>query len=417
MAWAGTGVLWTVARRPAAARSASARRMAARAGRRLHLRPDQRQPHRLRQAGQPGRARPRSARRSTRINALPAPPAFLLHTGDLTHLSKAEEFDAADQILKRSRAAGLLRARRARPARRGPGQGLPRALRQGHRAAPAGTASTTRASTSSAWSTSSNLKAGGLGILGAEQLDWLKNDLAGLGREHADRRLRPHPALDGLPEWGWGTEDGAQALGLPQAVRLGHGAERPHPPGDAEGRGQRDLPHRPLDRLPAARARHGALARADEGAGRRAAHAARHRHGRLRPRPARRSPSSTRRWPADRCCRTESYTMETIVAPLPSLRRPRGRPRRHVGGEPAPRDAERRRPSRSMIDNFTFSPQTLTVAPGTTVTWINDDDIPHTVVDHRQERSARRRSTPTTATRSPSRARGLSPISARSTRT
>jgi plastocyanin len=32
------------------------------------------------------------------------------------------------------------------------------------------------------------------------------------------------------------------------------------------------------------------------------------------------------------------------------------------------------------IDNFTFSPATLTVAPGTTVTWTNDDDIPHIVV-------------------------------------
>jgi plastocyanin len=31
------------------------------------------------------------------------------------------------------------------------------------------------------------------------------------------------------------------------------------------------------------------------------------------------------------------------------------------------------------IDNFIFSPATLTVAPGTTVTWTNDDDIPHTV--------------------------------------
>ena len=31
------------------------------------------------------------------------------------------------------------------------------------------------------------------------------------------------------------------------------------------------------------------------------------------------------------------------------------------------------------IENFTFSPSTLTVAPGTTVTWLNADDIPHTV--------------------------------------
>ena len=32
------------------------------------------------------------------------------------------------------------------------------------------------------------------------------------------------------------------------------------------------------------------------------------------------------------------------------------------------------------IDNFVFGPQALTIAVGTTVTWINQDDIPHTVV-------------------------------------
>jgi plastocyanin len=32
------------------------------------------------------------------------------------------------------------------------------------------------------------------------------------------------------------------------------------------------------------------------------------------------------------------------------------------------------------IDNFTFAPPTLTVAVGTTVKWVNRDDIPHTVV-------------------------------------
>ena len=33
------------------------------------------------------------------------------------------------------------------------------------------------------------------------------------------------------------------------------------------------------------------------------------------------------------------------------------------------------------IDNFTFGPPELTVAVGTTVKWVNHDDIPHTVVD------------------------------------
>ena len=32
------------------------------------------------------------------------------------------------------------------------------------------------------------------------------------------------------------------------------------------------------------------------------------------------------------------------------------------------------------IDNFSFGPETLTIAVGTTVTWTNRDDIPHTVV-------------------------------------
>ncbi|MGC1466917.1 MAG: cupredoxin family copper-binding protein [Pseudolabrys sp.] len=40
------------------------------------------------------------------------------------------------------------------------------------------------------------------------------------------------------------------------------------------------------------------------------------------------------------------------------------------------------------IDNFTFSPQQLTVKSGATVTWINQDDIPHVVVsDVRQFKS------------------------------
>jgi plastocyanin len=34
------------------------------------------------------------------------------------------------------------------------------------------------------------------------------------------------------------------------------------------------------------------------------------------------------------------------------------------------------------IDNFTFTPPELTVAVGTTVKWVNHDDIPHTVVDN-----------------------------------
>jgi len=38
-------------------------------------------------------------------------------------------------------------------------------------------------------------------------------------------------------------------------------------------------------------------------------------------------------------------------------------------------------PGTVAIDNFAFAPATLTVAPGTTVTWINHDDEPHTIVN------------------------------------
>src|SRR4051794_6641394 len=38
-----------------------------------------------------------------RVNALPQAPALVLHTGDLTHLSKPQEFDTVDQVLKSAR--------------------------------------------------------------------------------------------------------------------------------------------------------------------------------------------------------------------------------------------------------------------------------------------------------------------------
>jgi plastocyanin len=39
-------------------------------------------------------------------------------------------------------------------------------------------------------------------------------------------------------------------------------------------------------------------------------------------------------------------------------------------------------PNTVKIDNFRFAPQTLTVHPGTKVTWVNQDDVPHTVTSN-----------------------------------
>src|SRR6516225_9964373 len=43
-----------------------------------------------------------------RINALPQQPAFVLHTGDLTHLAKPEEFDTVAEVLKGIKAGKVL---------------------------------------------------------------------------------------------------------------------------------------------------------------------------------------------------------------------------------------------------------------------------------------------------------------------
>src|SRR5262249_58604525 len=42
-----------------------------------------------------------------KINALAEPPAFVLHTGDLTHLAKPEQFDTCAEILKGVKAGGV----------------------------------------------------------------------------------------------------------------------------------------------------------------------------------------------------------------------------------------------------------------------------------------------------------------------
>ena len=58
-----------------------------------------------------------------------------------------------------------------------------------------------------------DLKPGGHGQPRQRAAAWLKADLSRPLRIDADRGVRPHPALGGLAGWGWGTDDGARALG------------------------------------------------------------------------------------------------------------------------------------------------------------------------------------------------------------
>ena len=50
-------------------------------------------------------------------------------------------------------------------------------------------------------------------------------------------------------------------------------------------------------------------------------------------------------------------------------------------GAVAAQDAAKKNANEITIDNFTFTPKELTVAVGTTVKWLNHDDIPHTIVE------------------------------------
>jgi len=57
-----------------------------------------------------------------------------------------------------------------------------------------------------------NLKAGGLGTLGTEQLEWLEKDVKHLSRSTPVVVFAHIPLWTVYPEWGWGTADSAQAL-------------------------------------------------------------------------------------------------------------------------------------------------------------------------------------------------------------
>ena len=129
MTWAGTAMVWTVAGGVPRSRLIGSAEAATNDG--FTLRADQRQPSRLRQAGQSQRDRDVAGRAEQRSPRCRQQPAFMIHTGDITHLSKPAQFDTAQQLMgttKLDRAHGAWRARHPG----GGGQELPQPLRQGH---------------------------------------------------------------------------------------------------------------------------------------------------------------------------------------------------------------------------------------------------------------------------------------------
>ena len=113
-----------------------------------------------------------------KVKALPRKPAFMIHTGDITHLSKPGRFDNADTADRRSQARCSLRAGRARRHRRGQWQGLSRPLRQGHQGHRLVQLRSRRRSLHRPRQRP-RFQGGRPGTLGHEQLAWLADDLKG----------------------------------------------------------------------------------------------------------------------------------------------------------------------------------------------------------------------------------------------
>ena len=154
-----------------------------------------------------------------KINALDEQPAFVIHTGDITHLASAEQFDTAAQVMKSVRASqvyyvpgehdvftddGKLYLERFGRGTQGEGWqsfdyngvhfiGLINVLnlKQG---------------------SGTGLGGSGFGQLGQEQLAWLQKDVKGLSGSTPVVVFAHIPLWTIYPEWGWGTDESEQAL-------------------------------------------------------------------------------------------------------------------------------------------------------------------------------------------------------------
>ena len=146
-----------------------------------------------------------------KINGLAKQPEFLLHTGDISHLSRPEQFDTVDQVLKGASAKDVFFV---------PGEhdvlddnGKSYLERYGKNAKGAGWYSFDKKGVHFIGLVNVlNLKSGGLGSLGSEQLEWMEDDVKHLKHSTPIVVFAHIPLWSVYPEWGWGTEDSAQAL-------------------------------------------------------------------------------------------------------------------------------------------------------------------------------------------------------------
>src|SRR6266576_2727492 len=146
-----------------------------------------------------------------KINALPIEPEFMLHTGDISHLSKPEEFDQVQQLLKSARAKDVFFVPGEHDMLEDDGQQYRE--RFGKNTQGAGWYSFDKKGVHFIGLVNViNLKAGGLGTLGPEQLEWMEKDVKHLSHSAPIIVFAHIPLWTVYQDWGWGTQDSAQAL-------------------------------------------------------------------------------------------------------------------------------------------------------------------------------------------------------------
>lgn len=146
-----------------------------------------------------------------KINGLAVTPEFLLHTGDISHLSKPEEFDTVTEILRDAKPKDIFYVPGEHDVLNDNGQQFLERYGKGSKGA--GWYSFDKKGVHFIGLVNVvNLKAGGLGTLGQEQLEWLEDDVKQLKHSTPLVVFAHIPLWSVYPEWGWGTDDSTQAL-------------------------------------------------------------------------------------------------------------------------------------------------------------------------------------------------------------
>jgi len=146
-----------------------------------------------------------------KINALPTPPAFIMHTGDLTHGQKPGAFDTVSELLKGAKTGNVFYI---------PGEhdvftdGGKEFLGRYANGGPGWRSWDVKGVHFVALVNVLKYKGEHLGALGPEQIAWLKQDLGGLTTSTPVVVFAHVPLWAVYPQWGWVTEDGQQAVDL-----------------------------------------------------------------------------------------------------------------------------------------------------------------------------------------------------------